>query len=290
MLLALLALLWGGSYGLIKIALETITPVTLVAVRTSLAAALLWCVVWWSGLAVPRGVSRWRELTVQSAINYIIPFTMITWGQQYVDSGLAGVLNSTSPVFVFLFTALWTRHEALGGMKFAGAAIGLAGVTLIVGVEALRGLGVASAGQAAIVLATASYGLAAIYGKRFADVSPVVVAAATLTLAALCLTPVSFIVEAPFALEPSVRSLSALTALAVLSTALAFVIYFRLMTTLGSLGTASVAYLRAGVAALIGVVLLGEPLTATLVFGLAAVVIGVAAINGQVPSPFRGHR
>ena len=284
-LLGVLALLWGGSYGLIKIALETITPTTLVAVRTALAACLLWMVVAWRGLAVPREARGWMQLLVQSTINYMLPFTMITWGQQFVDSSLAGILNSTSPVFVFLFTALWTRHEALSGTKFAGAAIGLSGVVLIVGYEALGGIGAATAGQMAIVLATASYGMAAIYGRCFAALSPVVVAAATLTLAALCLTPASLIVERPLALDPSPRSVLALIALSALSTAIAFVIYFRLMNTIGSLGTASVAYLRAGVAALIGVMLLGEPFTASLVIGLVAVVIGVAAINGQLRWP-----
>lgn len=289
-LLAILALLWGGSYGLIKLALETITPVTLVAVRTALAAGLLWLVVAWRGRAVPREPRIWAQLLVQGSINYMLPFTMITWGQQFVDSSLAGILNSTSPVFVFLFTVLWTRHEALDGTKFAGAAIGLSGVVLIVGYEALSGIGAATAGQVAIVLATACYGMAAIYGRRFAGISPVVVAAATLTLAALCLIPASFIVEQPLALDPSRRSILALVALSALSTAVAFVIYFRLMNTLGSLGAASVAYLRAAIAALIGVMLLGEPFTASLVIGLAAVIVGVAAINGQLRWPFTARR
>ncbi len=280
-LLALLSLLWGASYGLIKVAVATITPVTLVGVRVLIAASLLWLVVLWRRHAVPADAETWRRFCVQAVIGYMAPFTMITWGQQFVDSGLAGILNSTTPIFVFLITLLWTRQEEVTIERGLGVLVGLGGVTFLIGFEALKGLGSDVLGQLAITGATISYGLAMIYGRRFASIAPEVTAAATLTIAAIVMLPASVIVDDTAALTPSLASVLALVALASLSTAAAFVLYFRLVNTLGALGTSSVAYARAAVSVVIGVVLLSEPLTWQLVTGFVAILIGVAAINGQ---------
>ena len=281
LLLALLSLLWGASYGLIKVAVATITPVTLVGIRVLIAASLLWLVVLFRRRAVPTDAGTWRRFCVQAVIGYMAPFTMITWGQQFVDSGLAGILNSTTPIFVFLITLLWTRQEEVTFERGLGVLVGLGGVTFLIGFEALKGLGSDVFGQLAITGATISYGFAMIYGRRFASVAPEVTAAATLTIAAIVMLPASVIIDDPAALSPSLTSVLALLALASLSTAAAFVLYFRLVNTLGALGTSSVAYARAAVSVVIGVVLLSEPLTWQLVTGFVAILIGVAAINGQ---------
>jgi drug/metabolite transporter (DMT)-like permease len=281
-LLALLSLLWGASYGLIKLAVETITPVTLVAIRVVIAASVLWLVVMTRRRQIPRGFHIWRQLMVQALFGFIIPFTMITWGQQYVESGLAGILNSTTPIFVFLITALWTRHEKVTWENSIGVLAGIGGVSLLIGMEALQGIGSHVAGQFAITGATISYAIAMIYGKRFKAIAPEATAACTLTIAAIILLPTSFAVENPLELTPSRTSILALITLATFSTAGAFTLYFRLVNTLGSVGTSSVAYSRAAISVVIGVLVLGETFNWQIAIGLCAVMIGVAAINGQL--------
>src|SRR6185437_3816918 len=140
-LLALLALLWGSSYLFTKIAVAEIPPITLIAFRVTGAAVFLSVVLAWRNEKLPRDARTWRMLFLQSLFNSIAAWTLLAWGQQFVDAGLASVLNSTSPLFVFLFTALVTRHETLGGLKLLGAVVGCLGVVLIVGVDTLRGLG-----------------------------------------------------------------------------------------------------------------------------------------------------
>lgn len=281
LLLALLSLLWGASYGLIKIAVATITPVTLVGVRVLIAASLLWIVVLYRHCQIPTDLRTWRAFCVQAAIGYMVPFSMITWGQQFVDSGLAGILNSTTPIFVFIITLLWTRQEQVSFEKGIGVLAGLGGVTFLIGFDALKGLGSDVFGQLAITGATVSYGFAMIYGRRFQAIAPEVTATATLSIAAAIMLPASFIVENPTDLTPSRDSIFALVALATLSTAAAFVLYFRLVNTLGALGTSSVAYSRAAVSVVIGVVLLNEDLTWQVLAGFIAILIGIAAINQQ---------
>lgn len=280
-LLFVLALAWGSSYAFTKIALQSISPLTAVAGRVLFAALLLWGLLLWLGRAIPRDLETWRLLFVQGLLQSTIPFTMITWGQQYVDSGLTGVLNSTSPIFVTAITLLWTRHEKIGALRLAGLLIGLAGVLLIVGVEATAGMSRGFLGQVAIVLATIGFAFAAIWGRRFAHIPVEVTAAGTLLLAGLTLLPFAIVFERPWTLQPSTASLIALAVQGAFGGAIGFLLYFRLVRTIGSLGVSSVAYLKAGVSVLIGVVMLGEPLTASLAVGLAAVIIGVAMLNSQ---------
>lgn len=278
-LLGVLALLWGSSYLFIKIAVETIPPVTLIAVRVTIAAVILTMIAHWRGATFPRDGKTWKMLLVQAFCNSIGAWTLLAWAQQYVDSALAGVLNSTSPIFVFFFTLLVTRHEALNGWKLAGALLGLCGVVLIVGLDTLGGLGQNVLAQGAILLSAMLYAGAAIYGKRFGHLAPTITAAGTMIWGAICLVPLSLIIDQPWTLEPSARSLAAALALTLLSNVCALLIYFRVVKTLGSMGVASQSYLRAGVSVLLGVVLLGETLTLGSATGLAAIILGVIAIN-----------
>ena len=163
-----------------------------------------------------------------------------------------------------------------------GVLAGLGGVSLLIGAQALQGIGTNVAGQLSITGATISYAIAMIYGKRFKDIAPEATAACTLTIAAIILLPTSFAVEHPLELTPSRTSIMALIALAVFSTAGAFTLYFRLVNTLGPVGTSSVAYSRAAISVVIGVLVLGEAFNWQTAVGLCAVVIGVAAINGQI--------
>ena len=220
-LLGLLAALWGSSYLLIKIAVATIPPITLIAMRVSLAAVFLLAVMWFQGARFPRDWSTWRMLLVQAFFNSIASWTVLAWGQQHVDSGLAGVLNSTSPIFVLIITLLFTRHEPVTAWKLTGALLGVVGVALIVGLDALRGLGQQIAGQLAVLLGALLYAFAAIYGKRFSSISPTVAAAGTMIWATACLGPLCLVADKPWTLNPSAHSVVAAVVLGLLSTGVA---------------------------------------------------------------------
>ncbi|KJC49143.1 membrane protein [Bradyrhizobium sp. LTSP885] len=278
-LLLALATLWGGSYTFIKLGVATIPPITLIAARTAIAGALLLVIMRWRGVAMPADIPTWRRFIFQACLNSVIPWTLIAWGERMVDAGLTTILNSASPIFTFLFTVAITRHEAASPRKLFGVVAGMAGICLIVGVDAFRDLGTGIVAEVAIVVATISYACAAIFSRGFKDLDPMAPAAGSLIAGAVILIPVSLVVDQPWTLSPSTSSLLALLALAVFSTAIAFVIYFRLIQTLGSVGTTAQAYLRVPIGVALSVVFLGEGLSPTAWIGLACVVVGVAAMT-----------
>ncbi|KJC62073.1 membrane protein [Bradyrhizobium sp. LTSPM299] len=278
-LLLALATLWGGSYTFIKLGVATIPPITLIAARTAIAGALLLVIMRWRGVAMPADLPTWRRFVFQACLNSVIPWTLIAWGERMVDAGLTTILNSASPIFTFLFTVAITRHEAASPRKLFGVVAGMAGICLIVGVDAFRDLGTGIVAEVAIVVATISYACAAIFSRGFKDLDPMAPAAGSLIAGAVILIPVSLVVDQPWTLSPSTSSLLALLALAVFSTAIAFVIYFRLIQTLGSVGTTAQAYLRVPIGVALSVVFLGEGLSPTAWIGLACVVVGVAAMT-----------
>jgi drug/metabolite transporter (DMT)-like permease len=278
-LLGLLAVLWGASYSFIKIGVATIPPVSFIAARTILAGLLLLALLRLRGIALPKGSATWRAFLMQACLNSVVPFTLIAWAELEVDAGLATILNSTSPIFTFLLTAMIARHESVTVRKLFGITAGLAGICLIVGLQALDGIGDQLMAQLAIVAATICYAGAAIFGRRFQGLDPMVPAAGSMICGAIVLLPVSLIVDRPWQIAPSTDSLLALLALSVVSTALAFVIYFLLLRTLGSVGTVAQAYLRVPVGVAIGVLFLGETPGPAAYVGLVCVVLGVAAMT-----------
>ncbi|MBK5566869.1 EamA family transporter [Ensifer sp. SSB1] len=278
-LLLALATLWGASYTFIKIGIGTIPPVTLIAARTLIAGMLLLAVLRWRGLKLPRDAATWRRFLFQACLNSVVPFTLIAWAEQTIDAGIASILNATTPIFAFLMTALVTRHEQVTVRKLVGVVAGMTGISLIIGMEAFGGLGEQLLPQLAVVLATVCYAGAAIFGRSFKGLDPMMPAAGSLVSGAVLLIPTSLIVDRPWTLAPSVESLLALLGLAVFSTALAFAIYFRLIQTLGSVGATAQAYLRVPIGVAIGTVFLGEKLSDTAWVGLACVIVGVAAMT-----------
>ncbi|MBB4406592.1 MULTISPECIES: DMT family transporter [Agrobacterium tumefaciens complex] len=279
LLLALLSTLWAASYTFIKIGVETIPPITFIASRTLIAGLLLYVVIRLRGLRLPTDFATWRLFFIQACINSVLPFTLIAWAEQSIDAGLAVILNATTPIFTFLLTALVIRHEPVSGRKLFGTIAGMTGVCLIIGVEALSGAGEAIWSQLAVLTAAFSYACAAIFSKNFKGLDPVMPAAGSLICGAVLLLPVSLIVDRPWTLSPSAASLTALVCLSVFSTALAFMIYFRLMQTLGSVGTTSQAYLRVPVGVAIGMAFLGEMPTPAMWVGLVCVIAGVLAMT-----------
>jgi drug/metabolite transporter (DMT)-like permease len=278
-LMLLLGVLWGIPYALTKISLATIPPLTLVAARVAIAAIALWIIAFSHGIKVPTQRSLVGRLFVQGCIGCVIPYTLITFGQQTVHSALAAILNSTGPLFVCLINLTWMRGEPETFGRLTGIGIGLAGVVLIAGASALLDLGRTTMGQMAIIAATFSSAVGVLHGRRFVVIAPEVAAAGTLTWAAVVLVPLCFLFESPLSSKPTTGAIVALLLNSIAATAIGFVIYFRLIRTVGSTGTASVGYLKPAVGVSIGCLFLGETPTWTAIIGLIAILLGVAAIH-----------
>jgi drug/metabolite transporter (DMT)-like permease len=222
-LLLVLATAWGASYTFLKIAVATIPPITLIAGRTLIAGLLLVAIMHWRGVKLPLDAANWRRFLFQAFLNSVIPWVMVAWGAQSLDAGVATILNSTAPIFTFILTAAVTRHEAVTSRKLIGVIAGMAGICLIVGVQALGGLGEQLFAQIVCVAAAICYAGAAIFGRNFRGLDPMAPAAGSLHCGAAVLIPLSLVVDRPWTLAPSMNSLLALLAIAVFSTALAFV-------------------------------------------------------------------
>ena len=278
-LLLVLATLWGASYTFLKVAVATIPPVTLIAARTLIAGLLLIAIMHWRGIKMPTDAANWRRFLFQACLNSVIPWTMVAWGTRAVDAGVATILNSTAPIFTFFLTLAISGREAVTFRKMVGVIAGMVGICLIVGMQALAGLGEQLAAQIVLLLAAVCYAGAAIFGRAFKNLDPMAPAAGSLLCGAAVLIPLSLVVDQPWTLAPSMNSLLALLGLAVFSTAFAFAIYFRLIQTLGSIGATAQAYLRVPIGVAASVIVLGEQLSSTVWIGLACVVIGVAAMT-----------
>ena len=280
-LVCLLALLWGASYPLLKVAVQTVPPLTVVAVRALVGGLILLAALGPNVKLlgqVASGASL-RALVIQSAFTCVIPWILIAFAMRELDASLAAILNSLSPIFIFLLTALVTRHEPVTRRKFVGVVLGLAGVVTIVGVDALGGLGTRTLAEIACIAGAFSYAVAGVMGVRFARVTPLVPAAGTTLIAAMVLIPLALVIEQPWTAQPSSASLLAVLAAAVFSTGLAMVVYFRLLATVGSIAMSSQAYLRILVGVGLGMAFLGETPTPQTLVGLGLVVAGVVAMT-----------
>jgi drug/metabolite transporter (DMT)-like permease len=277
-LLVVLAILWGASYAFIRLGVATIPPVTLIAARTLIGGALLFAILTARRTAMPRDLAAWRRFMLQALLNSVVPFTLIAWAEKTVGAGLATILCSASPIFTFLITFAITRHEPVTFTKLFGVVAGIGGICLIVGVQALSGIGHALIADLALVAATLCFAGAAIFGRGFGTLDPLVPATGSMLCGSMVLVPISLVAEEPWTITPSATSVMALIALSVFSTALAFALYFRLVQTLGSVGVTAQAYLRVPVGVAMGVAFLGESLAPSALVGLAGVIAGVAAM------------
>ena len=278
--LALLSLVWGGSFFFVAVALEGLQPLTIVALRVSIAAACLWIVV-----AISRPASfraRPIQWLVMGAINNAIPFTLIVWSQQHIGSGHAAILNATTPLFTVLVAHVALRDEPLRIQAVAGILAGLVGVVLIVGTSGL-GTDAQVAADLAMLLAAVSYACASVYGRRFGGDPAIVTAAGQLTGSSLIMIPLALAIDRPWlATAPSAGSLGAVAGLAVLSTAFAYVVYFGILRRAGAINLMLVTLLVPPTALLLGVLFLGEDLAAADMLGLAAIGLGLMVIDGRL--------
>ena len=280
-LLIVLSCLWGGSFLFAKIAVEAIPTFTMVALRVGLAALalLLWLRI--QGLAIPRHI--WFACLVMGFLNNIIPFGLNFWGQKEVGVSTAAIVNSTTPLWTILLAHFVTDDEKLTGLRLAGVLVGIAGVALLIGPEALGGLGTAGLSQLAFLGATFSYAIALMWARRFRGLPPVVPAAGQLIGSSLLAIPMALAIDKPWNLPlPSLEVIASVIALAVASTALAYRIYFALMARNGAGNAALVTMLIPPSAMLMGWGVLGETPTMPALAGFAVILFGLALVDGRL--------
>ncbi len=284
-LLLALSVLWGGSFLFIGIAGRELPPLTLVAVRLTLAALMLQAALPLLGHRLPRDTRVWRAFAGMGALNNAIPFVLIAWGQQRIPSGLASILNAMTPLFTVLVAHVLTRDERLTRMKLVGVAAGLVGAAVMVGPAAWAGLGGEASAELAVLVAAVSYGFANVFGRRFRGlgVAPIVIATGQLTMSALMIVPVAVLIDHPWALPlPHRATWLSMVALAVVSTVLAYWLFFRLLNLAGATNAALVTFLVPISAILLGSVVLGETLLARHVAGMFLIGAGLLFIDGRL--------
>lgn len=285
LLVVILSLLWGGAFIFIEIALQGFPPTTLVFVRITLAAAALWGWIRLRGGRIAGGARLWGAYALLGLLNMALPFVLISWSMTHITAGLAAILNATMPLWGVIVAHLFTVDEKATPARLAGVGFGFAGVVVMIGGDALGGAGGNLLPQIVCLIATFSYALAVVYGRRFTawGVDPIEVAAGQLIAAALLLLPVALIADAPWALPvPGALPIAALVALAIFSSTIAYALYFRLLASAGAVASTLPTFLIPPITVLLGLLILGERLEPRHWWGMALIALGLAAIDGRL--------
>lgn len=285
-----LSVLWGGSFFFVGVAVREMAPLSIAASRVLIAATVLLLTLRLSGIALPRSAGIWGAFAVMGLLNNAIPFSLIFWGQSQIPSGLAAILNATTPISTALVAHVFTTDEKLTRNRIVGVLLGLAGVVVMLGPDLLAGLGSSNLlAQGACLLGTLSYACAGVFGRRFRrfGIPPMAIATGQLLASSAILLPLALLVDRTWQLPlPSWPALGAVLALAVFSTALAYVLFFRVMAVAGS-NVNLVTLLVPVSAILLGVLVLGEELALRHFAGMTVIALGLAAIDGRVVSALR---
>lgn len=286
-LIIFLSIIWGASFFFVEIAVERMTPLTIVACRVGFAAVLLLGFVRVTGRKMPKEIAVWGSFLALGAVNNVIPFSLITWGQQHIDSSLAAILNATAPVFSVILAHFLTKDEPLTKNRLVGVLFGWCGVAVLIGIDALNGVGMKFAGQVAVLGAALLYAFAAIFGRRFKQIDPVVVAAGMLTGSTLIMIPLAFIIEQPLALDPTAATWTALIGLSAVSTSLAYIIYFYVLSKAGATNILLVTFLIPVSAIFLGMMVLGETPGWNAFAGMGLIFTGLIFIDGRLLNRFK---
>ncbi|MEO7053371.1 MAG: DMT family transporter [Rhizomicrobium sp.] len=283
--IALLALssLWGGSFFFYKVLVAELPPFTVVLGRVSIAALALHLLLLALRDPLRLSVRQWKSFLVLGLLNNVIPFSLIAFGEIRIASGSAAILNATTPIFTILVAHFFTRDEKITPAKSVGVLAAFLGVAVLIGPAALAGLGQGDLlGDAACLLAAAVYSLGATYGRRFKGIAPLKIATAQVTAATIILVPLAALVDRPWDLPmPSLGAWAALLAIALLSTSLAYLLFFRILAVAGATNLVLVTFLLPGSALILGALFLDEVVTLRALMGMALIGVGLAAIDGR---------
>jgi drug/metabolite transporter (DMT)-like permease len=280
--LMFLASLWGPSFLFIKVAVGQIPPLTLVTGRVGLAALLLYVILRVQGGKLPKFGPIWKHFAIVGFFSNALPFVLFSWGEQYIDSALAAILNGTTPLFTIILAHLFITDDRLTPIKAAGTLVGFGGLVLLISPSLLGGIQLTTWGLLAVATAAFSYGIGIVYTRNHLRGLPRLVApTAQLTMATLYMLPLSLIIEQPFrGSMPSWPALGSLMALSIFGTALAFVIYYALLEKTSATYVSMVTYLAPVIGVILGVVILHEQLNWTTYAGCGLILLGVMVVNG----------
>ncbi len=283
LLITILALIWGGSFLFGRILMLEWPPFTVVFLRVGIAAITLWVFLVATRKSFPTEGSIISAILVMGILNNVIPFSLILIGQQEIGSGLASVVNAMTPIWTLIIANFMTADEKFSTSKIFGIALGFAGVAILIGDDLLKGLSASAWAQTAVLGATISYGFAGVYGKRFKGHDPIVISTGQLTASSLVLLPLIFILENPFSISrPDFEMIVSLLGLAVLCTAVAYVLFFKILASAGATNVSLVTFLVPVSAILLGMVWLGETLTTANLIGMVLIVSGLVLIDGRI--------
>jgi drug/metabolite transporter (DMT)-like permease len=293
LILLVLAAIWGGAFFFIGVAVQHVPPLTYVWLRLTMAAAGMWLYLKFrgEGLGLPREV--WGSIFLLALLNNALPFTLFGWGQTHIASGLASILNATTPIWGVVVAHFLTHDERMTPRKVAGVLLGFGGVALMIGPSLLSSLGTSGLAQIACVIASLSYALAAVWARRFKrmGVTPLSVTTGQLTAGALMMLPMSMFIDRPWTEAlPPFSAWAAIAALAILCTAFGYVLYFRLIDRAGATNALLVTLLVPPVAILLGGLFLSEQLAPQDFAGLGLIALGLAAIDGRLLSAVAKRR
>lgn len=281
--LLLLSAIWGGSFLSIRIALDELGVLTTVAHRVVWAALLLWAVVLLGRQMIPRSPRIWAAFLVMGLLNNVIPFSLMAWGQLYIETGLTAILNGATAIFGVLLAALLFTDERLTPRKAAGVGLGFLGLAVTVGLDALARFDLRSLAQLAVLGGAFSYALASVWARRaLAGLSPQLAAAGMLTASSLVLVPAAWMIDGPMVLTLSLRSWLAIAYYALIATAGAYLLYYRVLAMAGSGNLMLVTLLISPVAIVLGWAVLGEALTPGALAGFGLLALGMAVLDGRL--------
>ena len=290
MLLVLLSVVWGGSFFFNGIALREFPKLSIVTARVGLAALALLFLMKMLGQGIQLNRQILKAFFGMSFLNNVVPFSLIVWGQQHIASGVASILNATTPLFTMLVAHWFTTDEKINPRRLLGVLTGMGGVGLMMGLDSMESSGLHLLGQSAILLAAFSYGLAGVYGKRFAqlEILPLATATGQLCASSMILIPLTLWIDQPWTMTiPSIKGIGSLLGIALLSTALAYVIYFRILKTAGATNLLLVTLLIPVSAIILGVFLLDESLEPQHLSGMAVISLGLMIMDGRLLQFFR---
>lgn len=288
--LLLLGLVWGGAFFFIDLAVAEVAPLTFVWLRLSIAAAVLWLYLWARGQLPKLPGTAIGAMLVLALLNNAIPFTLFAWSQTRIDGGLSSILNATSPIWTVLVAHFATSDEKMTPAKITGVLLGFAGVAVMIGADLLANVGDQALAQLAGLAGAFSYALAAVWARRFRtmQIGPVTVAAWQLAAAAMMMAPVALVADRPWnAAMPSLTAWWAILALAIVCSAFAYILYFRIIERAGATNALLVTLLTPPIAIGLAAAFLGEQLGPQHFIGLALIAVGLAAIDGRILKRFR---
>ncbi|MGB1243924.1 MAG: DMT family transporter [Porticoccaceae bacterium] len=289
-MLLLLSFLWGGSFFFISVAVSELPPFTLVTMRVGLAAVTLWLVLLVSGYPIPKSPEVWRAFMMMGLLGNALPFSLIAWGQTHIGAGLASIINATTPIFTILIAGAFLSDEHITPRKMLGVTAGLAGVIVLIGPSALLELGTNTMAQLAVIGAAVSYSCATVFGRRFKamGISPLDTAVGQVTASTIILLPVVWWIDKPLQLaNPSLQVWLSILALAIFSTAFAYILFFRILSSSGATNVVLVTFLAPVTASLLGWLMLDEQLQAKHFIGMACIGLGLAIIDGRLWAKLR---